>query len=306
MTLEIQSFYIPAVALTVIPGITISNLDSTGLRIEWTVSRDNTNNADTGEITVYNLSPKVSGLIYEAWQAVNVVGFATGLSLTLSVGWNRIPKIMLQGDIWDMVPDQRTATDVLTIFRVGDGLQQERDAVVGRDLQGVEFATALSFLVVPPPSPDDAGGGGLGLIFPPESKALVAQAAANINLQRLSNITKGFNVRDAISILMETLGLEWRVQNGAFIAMRGGLINRPGPTITPGSGLISWQKRNDGGIVVDALADVRAEPGIRMQVLDKLGKPVSELSYRVEKVEFAGSTDEGSLMTVSAAKARAL
>lgn len=298
MTLSaVQSFYIPAVSIITVPGITLTNLDSTGLRMEWSVRRDNTNKPDSGTVTVYNLAPETSGVIYEAWQAIRQ-GIQTGLSFTLALGWNKVPEIVMQGDIVNFIPAQRTATDVLTIWEIGDGTERLRDSVVGRDFANVNIVTLLDYLVPLPPAPNDAGGGGLGLIIPPSSKALIAQAAAEIPLQEWSNISKGMNTVEAVTTVMDTLGLEWRSQNGAFIALRAGLINRPGPTISPQSGLISYTAKDDGGIEFTALADTRFEPGIRCSALDNFGKPIGSPSYRVESVAFTGSTDEDSLMAV--------
>lgn len=298
MTLSaVQSFYVPAVSLTTVPGLTISNLDSTGLRIEWTVTRDNTNNPDGGEVVAYNLSPSIIGTIYASWQAIRAVPQVVP-SFTLSIGWNRVPQVVMAGDIVNFIPLRRTATDVQTVWQIGDATERQRDAVVGRDFHNVNVQVVLDYLISLPPAPTDAGGGGLGLLFPAESKTLITAAAAEVPLQAWSNITKGQNVKEAVDAIMETLGLEWRIHNGAFIAMRGGIIDRPGPTISPGSGLISYTPRDDGGIEFEALADTRFEPGIRCTVLGNLGKPIGSPSYRVESVTFTGSTDENSIMAV--------
>jgi hypothetical protein len=296
----VQSFYIPAVAVTTIPGFTFTNLDSSGLRIEWSVFRDNTNKPDTGEVIVYNLGLATRSAIYEAWQAVRR-GVQVN-TFTLAIGWNKVPKIVMTGEIIELTPNRRTPTDVLTVWKIGDGAERVRDSIVGRDFHNVNIVVALENLVLFPPSPDDAGGGGLGLLFPPETKALVTQAAAEVTqlkgFQQWANITKGMSTKGAIDAIMETLGLEWRIHNSSFIAMRGGIINRPGPRISPSSGLIEYTTKDDGGITFTALADTRFEPGIRCAVLDNLGTPVGALSYRVESVRFTGTSDEDSLMEV--------
>jgi len=291
----IQPYYIPAVSITVLPGITITNLDSTGLRIEWLVMRDNTNKPDTGTVTVYNLSPATIGLIYDAWRASRRV-FDPVPIFSISIGWNRLPEQLMVGDIIDLIPQRRTPTDVLTVFQIGDGTQRTRDQTVGRDFANVNLVTVLDYLITLPPAGADAGGGGLGLLFPADSKALVQQAAAEIPLQNWGNITKGMSTVEAVNQIMDTLGLEWRIHNNAFIALRGGLILRPGPTIRPQTGLIDYSPRDDGGIEFTAVADTRLEPGIRTTVLDNLGRPIGSPSYRVESVAFQGNTDENSIV----------
>ena len=303
-----KPFFIPAVSIAVIPGITLNNLDGSGLRIEWSILRDNTNKPDEGEITIYGLNEATIGVLDAQWKITNALRpFSSPTEFTFSLGWDLVPQIVLQGAIISFVSNFRTATDVLTTWRIGDTTVAQRDAVVGRDFHNVKISIVLDYLINLPPAPDDAGGGGLGLIFLPESKALIAQAATTLGtFQEWGNITKGMNVADAISAIMETLGLEWRVHNGAFVAMRGGIINKPGPVIAPQNGLISYTPMDDGGILFEGLADAKFEPGIRCGVLDNLGKPVGAPSYRVESVSLFGSTDEDSLMEVVARKPTAL
>jgi hypothetical protein len=272
--------------------------------MEWSITRDNTVNPDEGNITLFNLAPVVSGAIFEAWQAVNNLGLGVEYNVAFYIGWARIAKLVMIGEVWDLQPDLKTPTDVLTIFRIGDGNNAIRDQTVGRDFHGVKLDIVLDYLVRLPPAPDDAGGGGLGLIYPPESKAIIAAAAGALPYQFFANIPKGLNTKDAITLILETLSLEWRVHNGEFIVMRGGIINRPGPILRPGTGLIHYESRNDGGVVVTALADADMEPGIQFQVQNDLGKPFAELAYRCERVSFTGSTDNESIMTVEGAKAR--
>ena len=88
--------------------------------------------------------------------------------------------------------------------------------------------------------------------------------------------------------------------------MRGGVINKPGPILRPSTGLINYAPRNDGGIVLRSLAVPETEPGIQIQVQDDRGKPFAEPVYRVERVNFNGTTDEDSIMEVEAAKGRTL
>jgi hypothetical protein len=276
--------------------------------MEWSIQRDNTNKPDTGEIRVFNLAAKVSRVIHETWQALHASGLGSGMLLVFSIGWDRIPKRVFLGDVWDFIPEQRTPTDVVSVFKLGDGNRAQRDQVVGRSFHAVSIDIVLDYLVELPPATVDVGGGGLGLIFPPESKALVKAAAAEVKTLQGSdltfgNIPAGANTREAIDIIMDTLGLEWRVQNGEFVVMRGGIINKPGPILTPGTGLVSYETQTDGGITITALANPQVEPGIQIQVLDNLAKPVGELAYRVTKVSFNGSTDEDSLMNITARKA---
>ena len=141
------------------------------------------------------------------------------------------------------------------------------------------------------------------MTYTAESRALFATAASATPFSRFRNIPAGLSTREHIATLMATIGLTWRVQNGAFIAMRNGAIKRPGPILRPGTGLINYQVRNDGGITLQALTDAEVEPGIQLQVQDDERKPFGALLYRVERVRFFGSTRAESIMEIEAAKA---
>lgn len=299
MVAPFKRFFIPAVRLDTAQGI-VSNLDGNGIRFKWDITRDNTNKPDGGEITIYNLAPSFIGLLLEAWQALSQ---ASGYLVTFGIGWEGVPQTVIVGDVWDLVPDRRSPTDVMTVLKIGDGNKSLRDQAVGRSFSGVKIDIVLDYLISLPPATADAGGGGLGLIYPPESKALVKQAAGELPIQTWGNIPQGANTREAINLIMDTLGLEWRVQNGAFIALRAGVNNRPPLIIRPNTGLITYERRNDDGIIFTALANPDLEPGSQVLVQDNNGKPFGAGTFRVERVNFTGATDGESLMDVRASKA---
>jgi len=291
-------FLIPAVRLDTAQG-SIENLDGSGLLFEWNITKDNTPNPDQGEINIYNLSPTLAGEISEAFRALSV---ASGYLVQFSLGWQRIPEVVITGDVWDYLPEDRTPVDRITRFKLGDGNTANRDSVSTGTYKAVTVVQAVRILVeLPAASPTTPNGGGLGLVFPLESKDLVEQAAKEVAIKTI-NIAGGYNARELMDQLMSTLGLEWRVSQGQFIALRGGIINRPGRIVRPSSGLISYEIRNDGGIDFSALADPEIEPGLQVQVQDNDGRDFGANVYRVDRVTFTGTTRGESLMSVSAGK----
>jgi len=289
-----RRFLIPAVRLDTAQD-PIVNLDGQGVRFEWSIERDNTNKVDRGTVSIFNLDPKIRGAIHEAWR---ILSEASGYLVTFSLGWDRIPVRSLVGDVFDLDPDRRTPTDVITTFQIGDGNKKARDQSLVQGFKNVSLDIVLEWLVQLPPAPADAGGGGLGLLYPPESKALIKAAQAELPLLTFSNIPPGAGVKDAIDIIMETLGLEWRIHNGAFIALRGGMINRPGFILRPSTGLIEYAKRNDGGCSLVAYANPEIEPGIQILVQDDRGRPFGAPVYRTEKVSFRGTSAGESIMNI--------
>jgi len=115
-----RRFLIPAVRLDTAQG-PIVNLDGQGVRFEWSIERDNTNKVDRGTVSIFNLDPKIRGAIHEAWR---ILSEASGYLVTFSLGWARIPVRSLVGDVFDLDPDRRTPTDVITTFQIGDGTRR--------------------------------------------------------------------------------------------------------------------------------------------------------------------------------------
>ncbi len=299
MVAAFKRFFIPAVKLNTAQGI-VSNLDGNGLRFTWEIERDNTNAADKGRISIFNLSSAFRGVLFEAWRALSA---ASGYLVEFGIGWDGVPQTVIRGDVWRLTPNRRTPTDVETVIEIGDGQKNLRDQTVGRSFSNVRISIVLEYLVALPPATADAGGGGLGLIYPPESKALVAQATSELPIQTWGNIPAGANTREAIDLIMSTLGLTWRIHNGAFVVLRGGLSNKPPPLIRPGTGLISYEVRDDGGIDFTALSNPDVEPGTQVLVQDDNGRPFAEPAYRVDRAVYRGDTDGESVMTVNASKA---
>jgi hypothetical protein len=291
-------FLIPAVRLETAQGV-IENLDGRGLLFEWTIDRDNTNKVDRGTVSIYNLDPKLAGEIESAWSQLSN---SSGYLITFSLGWEGIVSRVLVGDVWDLVAAKRTPTDTIMTLEIGDGNKNLRDQTVLRGFKSVALDIVLEWLVSLPPASADAGGGGLGLTYPAESKALIKTAQTELDLQTFSNIAPGCSVKTAVDIIMDTLGLEWRVQNGAFIALRGGIINRPGVILRPSSGLIDYTKRNDGGCVLTAYANPEIEPGLQVQVQDDQGRPFGAPVYRTERIGFRGSSRGESIMNIEGAR----
>jgi len=299
MVAAFQRFFIPSTKLMTAQGI-IFNPDGQGIRMQWTITRDNTPTPDTGEVVIFNLSPALSGAIYEAWSAFSK---SSGYLVDFGIGWERLSQTVIRGDVWRFVPAKRTPTDVLSIFSIGDGIKNVRDQATGASFSKVDLGTVLTAFITLPPNPGDTAGGGLGLLYPPESKALVSAAAAALKVRTFNNIPAGYNTRTFIDFAMATLGLEWRVHNGAFVVMRGGISDRLPPILAPRTGLIEYQVRDDGGIDLSALANPDVEPGVQVLVQDDRGVPFGAPAYRVDKVIFTGDTTAESLMQVSASKA---
>ena len=175
---------------------------------------------------------------------------------------------------------------------------------MGLNVSGIAFSKFLLFLITAPVNTGDIGGGGLGLKLRTADKIFLEQQAFKLSLQQISNSPAFASTKQAADWLMATLGLEWRVQNGFFIPMQGGINNDPAIELSPNSGLIGYAKRDDGGITLTALAIPEVQPGLRIVVRDEKGLNVDAPLYRVDTVSFTGSTQGESIMAIEAERAR--
>ena len=299
MVAPFARFYRPAVRVRTQAGV-FENLDGRGIRIEWSCRRDNTSTPDQAQIRFTNLASVTRSALYTSWKTLPP---ALSYTVQLEAGWDGTASVLMRGQLWDMTKEQFEGPDVITTLMVGDGNKASRDQPVGRSFSGVTITQIISFFVTAQPSTLDAGYGGLGLIMPPESAALITTVAAELPTQSIRNYVPGTSTRAAIDKLMAGLGLTWRSHNGEFIAMRGGIINRPGQILSPRSGLIDYTERGDGGVSLEAMANPEVQPGLQILVQDNLGKTLAEPAYRVESVDYTGDTEGASVMHVEARKA---
>jgi len=302
MVANYQEFIIPAVSLATSVGV-IQNLDGDGLLFEWDILRTRTSEPDTGTIGIYNLSPAISGAIQEAYNAFRD---STGFEVIFSLGWQRIPKKVMVADVWRYVPALRDSTDVMTVFELGDGLRGTQDSQIGYNLSGATVAEFLKFVIVAPVNGGDIGGGGLGLILSPDSAAIIDAASTKANLGAFSSLPVLQSTKQAVDLIMATIGLEWRIHNGEFIPLRAGTINRPGYILRPNRGLVEYTKRDDGGASVVALAIPEVQPGLQVFIQNNLGKNLDAPVYRVDSVRFTGSSNGQSLMYIEAQRSAVL
>lgn len=303
MVANYQEFMVPAVALDTSVTGRIANLDGDGLLFEWDIFRSRTSEPDTGTVSIYNLAPAVSGAIQEAY---NVFRDSTGFEVIFSLGWQRLPKKLMVADVWRYTPALRDQVDVMTVFELGDGIRGTQDAQVGYNLAGTTVGAFLKFVIQAPVDGGDIGGGGLGLILSPDSAAIIDAASTRANLGAVSSLPVLQSTKQAVDLLMATLGLEWRIHNGEFKPLLAGTINDPPYILRPNTGLVDYTKRDDGGASVTALAIPEVQPGLQILLQDNFGRNLDAPVYRVDSVRFTGSSRGESLMFIEAQRSEVL
>lgn len=272
------------------------SLRGSDLTIEWQARRDNTLAPDTAQIRIFNPLPSRARAVEELWRHFQRA--PVGAIAELSIGWDGVTHQLMRGDITRVMYGPSYADRTLVI-ELGDGQKAWEGSTVGPSISGSTIADVLTMLITLPYSVTGGGIGGLGYILPAESRATIAAAAGSSVPYR--GVPVGRSTGEVVRILLETLGLSGRVQNGVFWVMRGQVINRPGPVFKPSTGLLYFRPREDGGAQIEALGDPSVEPGIQVQVRDDNNRPKGAAVYRVEQAVWSGSTRGQSVMTVDMA-----
>jgi hypothetical protein len=199
------------------------------------------------------------------------------------------------GDCWKLTPEIRQGEDIVTKFEIGDGNKQMRDATIGQNFSSLTVNVILQFLV----------NTVLKIPLDPISQALIVAKASELPVTIWNNYVLNGDPQDRLDELIDLLGLEWKIFNGIFIVTDKGNAATSFPlafVLNIASGLISWKQIDDGAIEVVALANPNVRPGNQIIVQDSFGIPVGAPAHRVESIQYTGTTDGESIMSVVARK----
>ncbi len=269
------------------PPILVENLTGQGLRLDWQVEKMRGGDPDSASLTIYNLATVSRALLATAWAAMMPT------IVTLFIGWGGLPELVFRGDAWHMVPERVEGTDVLTTIQARDGGGAVRDTPPsGSTGFGLGLQLAVAQI--------------LGLMkLPPSSTAMAsiaAAAAGNVAAQSLQHID-ATEPREALDVLLASVGLGWGIADGMFVVYRGGLRDDVLPAIlTPQTGLLNWRVVDDGGVEFEALAQSSVVPGCQVSILGPLGAVIGGGPLRIDEVRFSGSTEGVSTMAGVARK----
>ena len=276
---------------------TIANLDGRGLSISWSITRTRSSKTDAGEVTIKNLSTAFRKELYATWQQFNAT--STGFKCGVHIGWGGLVNLVMFGDVWEMVPEQRVGEDVLTTLRFGEGQRPVKEATSDTPTQYTYQAGNVLGLWLT----IQAMFGQLGLAVDQAMLPLFTAAVTRTALSPSGTWSLDGELVDDINDTLDTFGLEWKVYQGSVIFMDRGVTavsqDSLAVLLTASTGLLEWQPADDGAIVCKALAQPAMRPGIQFTVVDAFGVPVGSPGYRVEAVQFTGTTDGESIMTVT-------
>jgi len=269
------------------PPILVENLTGQGLRLDWQVAKARSSEPDSASLTIYNLSTVYRALLGTTWATWEP------LIVRLYIGWGGLPEQVFRGEAWHLVSERVEGTDILTTIQARDGGTALRDTPPGGSTGfGLGLQLAVAQL--------------LGqLQLQPSSTAMAAIAAAatgNVAAQGLQHVDVT-EPREALDVLLASVGLAWGIADGRFVVYRGGLRDDVLPAVlAPQSGLLNWRVADDGGIEFEALAQACIVPGGQVTILGPTGQVMGGGPLRIDEVRFVGSTEGLSTMSGVARK----
>lgn len=287
-------YYKPACRV-VAAGIEVINLDGSGLRIAFEVTRTLESRPDVARVRVWGLS-------LERRIAIREVHRLTGaLPLEIHAGWDLIalPLFIGQGT--------RVSIDLGTDYSRPTLEVEAGDGVEGYSGATLEFATlgitvlelvqnyAAPALVEPVPGlPAQTFPSNTVRLSPDAIATLSAASGASVGTFANGYVFSG-SARDLMDEICRTIGARWWIANGIMeVVPARAPSSGQALVLRPSSGLLAHAKGDDlDGIRCRALLDPAALPGRLFIPQTDLGVPIGEPAYRVEAVTFTGDTDAG-------------
>lgn len=272
--------------------LTLTSSGGDGLTFTWDVDKTIGPTPDTARIVIYNLAKTVR------LQLHTLMGLPLPVEVILMLGWESIPEtVVFTGQIWKLIPERLEDPDVLTLIEAGCGWPAIRDAPPGG---GTEAALGAELIL-------SVLTAQLGMVVSAAALAKVTAESAKVPITKLFNFTGDENPREALDLLMASIGLSWGNDNGFFVVYQNGLRDDlPATFLAPQSGLLKWEQQDDGAVEFEALSNPLVVPGAQVHLATTRGELIGGGPLRIERVSFSGSTDGPSLMNALARKVKVI
>ena len=273
-------------------GLALSNLDGSGLRMDWSIQLSNTNTPGQAKIEIWNLSSKLKKL-FDQLYSETFFNFSIGFDL----GWDSQVQTVFEGEVWE-VSNKKTRTGPVTTLMCGEGSDSYRDAFLSANFAEVGVKGLLKTLVSGAP-PE-----GLNLKIDAATFAIITEAVTTSLVGTLDNIVVDGNTVDAVNDIMESIGLTWFAQHGFFVVLRNGIRQSLViPVLSPSTGLLVPKELAAQGVQAKCLARGDCLPGQQVALLDSKGRTIVAKAFRVDSTQFQGSTRGTSTMDLTCRRA---
>jgi hypothetical protein len=236
--------------------------DEPSLRVQFKVVKTNTQDPNTCDLTIYNLSKESRDAIAKRHIACVLKAGYRGNVHQIFAGDLTYGQSVLNGSDW------------ITTLQCGDGAQALKKARVSKGLKGpISVTDALDHVV----KSFEALGVGAG-------NARQATGAAKFQ----TGVALHGQASRQLDKLATKLGYEWSIQDGQLqLIKRGDTLAGQAIVLEPGTGLVgSPEQGEDGNLRVTSLLQPELVPGRQIRVHS------AEVDgfYKVEKTTFTGNS----------------
>lgn len=254
------------------------------LRIQFSIDKNRESNANSGSISIYNLSPVSRGLINEEGAKYIIrAGYAP-------IGDEALVKLLSSGDILD-VETTRSGPDIITKFQIGEATKALREKTLDKSYKE---GTAIKTVV------DDM------------SKNLGVAKATVKGLQDLvfnSGYSATGKIKDRLDELTEKQNLEWNVQNDELqILPKNGSTDEDAVFLSKDTGLlkaypvkaeVNGKPQLQDVIRFEALLNPDIKVGRVVQIISQ----IAELNrfVTVRKIQYSGDNKDGQFVCIGEA-----
>ncbi|MBG6211673.1 hypothetical protein IWQ49_006364 [Labrenzia sp. EL_126] len=245
------------------------------LKIAFTISKSVSSNANTADITLYNLAEATRSGVGKEFDSITLEAGYMPLDEAGNVG------VIFKGAIRD-VEHRREGPDILTIISCGDGDTALRRATISKSFPA---GTPVTDVIDEISKELQAEGITKGEFKYPESLETKTfkrpYAACGSCMKELDLIGRGND-------------FYWSVQNETLELVPGDGFIGSVALITPDTGMIGTPAITDNGVRVSALLNPEIRPNRRVQIKsDTLEMNGDDGMYRVSSVTYSGNNWDG-------------
>lgn len=243
------------------------------LRVDFNIVRSISSEANTGTVTIYNLTQSHRAAVGRELDDMNIECGYLPPSGDGSIG------TIFKGQIRD-VTHSRQGADILTTITCGDGDKALRNAVISRT-----FPAGTSVKSVMEGIFEEMRGYGVQRgewVLPDDIGSFMRPySMCGGCLRELNTISRG-------------KGFYWSIQNGVLEVVKASGFLAGAVLINEASGMVGSPRIKDKGIEVDVLLNPEIRPNRTIKVESSIVDLNAEDGlYRVSSVKYAGSNRQG-------------
>lgn len=285
---------------------TLTSQGNEDFRVQFAFTRTNTNHADTGRLSIYNLPVDFANAIRNGVQEANddrasiledvrfrndfdarnaeLRELANANFIRISAGYQDDEKIIFQGDITNLTLKSLSSnTDSITKISLGDTIIPLKFGWIHKSFGGGATLDKVLRAVV----------SSAGINMSQQALAFQSRNVAGVAVQEFRNgmfISGGVQV--SIDDVVARYGVQWFIRNGEFFFMqRGALLDDFILRLDEGDNVLRPVSDFDGeDIKFTMLLDGDVLPGRGFRIFDRFGEATSTFGYRADTVQYVGDT----------------